>query len=62
MGGMLKVLEGFHHFLERRITVMTARYKMSREWECPLVYEALETAVIWSIKEYIKRRQDTVAS
>ena len=35
---------------------------MSGEWEWPPVAEALETAGLWPIKEYIQRRQDTVAA
>ena len=40
---------------------MTAQSTMSGEWEYPLVDEALDTAAIWPIKEYIQRRQATVA-
>ena len=32
-GAMLKVIEGFHHFLARRITGMTKKCMKGREWE-----------------------------
>ena len=60
-GSMIEVLEGFHHWAARRITGMTVRRTTSGGWKWPLVAEALETSGIWTIKEYIKRRQDTVA-
>ena len=40
---------------------MTARHMASREWERPSVAEALETARLWTIKEFIQRSQATVA-
>ena len=57
---MLKVLEIFHHRLARRITGMIVRRTTIREWERPLVAEALETAELWTIKEYIHQRQAAV--
>ena len=44
-GVVLKLLEVFHHQVAIRITGMTIEF--------PLVAEALETAGIWTIKEYI---------
>ena len=44
---MIKVIEGFHYRVARRITGMTARRTMTGEWEWPLVAEALETSEIW---------------
>ena len=35
---------------------------MNREWEWPLVAEALEISGIWTIKEYIQQSQDNVES
>ena len=32
---------------------------MGREWELPPVDDALDTAGLWPIKEYIQRRQAT---
>ena len=40
-GEMLKVLEGFHHRADRRITGMTAARGAGREWEYPPVATAL---------------------
>ena len=61
-GSMLKVLEGLHHRVARRIMGMTSRCKKSGEWEWPPVTEALETAVICPIKEYKHLRENTVAA
>ena len=58
-GAMLKVLEGLHHRLARRITGMMA---MNRDWEWTPADEALETAGLWPIKEYIQRRQNKIAA
>ena len=57
---MLKVLEGFHNKELRRIVGMTAQNMTGGECEWPPVAEALETAGIWPIKEYIQLSQDTV--
>ena len=62
MGAMLKVIEGFHHRVARRITGMTARHTMIVEWEWTPVAEALDTTGICPTKEYIQRRQATVAA
>ena len=59
---MLKVLEGFHHRVARIITGMALQRMTGREWEWPQVAEALETAGLWTIKEYIQQRQDTGAA
>ena len=50
---MLKVLEGFHHRSERRITAMTERRVANGEWEYPPVVTALEAAGLHPIQEYI---------
>ena len=47
---MLKLLEGFHHWVVRRIIGMKELSKTSGEWEWPQVDEALETTGLWSIK------------
>ena len=62
MGAMLKVLEGFHHRLSRRILGMTAQCTMVGELQWPLVAEALDTSGLLTIKDYIHGRQDTVAA
>ena len=38
---MIKVLEGFHHQVARRITGMMVQRTTSGEWEWPLVAESL---------------------
>ena len=61
-GAMLKVLEGFRHWVARSIAGMTARRTESGKWEWPPVIEALDTVGLWPIKECIQRRQVTVAA
>ena len=61
MGDILRVLDGLHHQIAISITGMMAQRITSREWEPPPVAEALETAGIWPIEEYIQQRQATVA-
>ena len=60
MRGVLKILEGFHHQASRRISVMMAQCIMRGEWEWPSVSDALKTSGLWTIKEYIHRRQATI--
>ena len=59
---MLKVIEGFHHQAARWILGMTSQLMKIGKWEWPLVADALDTAGIWPIKEYIQRSQDTIAA
>ena len=49
-GGMLKVLEVFHHRLSKRILGMTAHRTTGGEWEWTPVAEALKAAGILKIK------------
>ena len=37
----MKVLEGFHHLIDRRITRKTERNVEAEVWECPPVEEDL---------------------
>ena len=60
-GEMLKVLEGFHHRVERRIMGLTEKYGAGGEWEYPSVVEAMEATGLHPIGEYIRRRQATIA-
>ena len=62
VGEMTKVLEVSHCWVARIIMGMTEQHTTGREWECPSVTEALETFAFCTNKEYIQRRQDTVAS
>ena len=60
-GEMLKVLKGFHHRAARRITGMAAKYGAGGGWEYTPVVVVLEAEVLQPIKEYIRRRQATIA-
>ena len=60
-GGMLKVLEGFHHWVARQITGLTERCEAGGEWEYPSVVEPMEAAGLQPIGVYIRRRQSTIA-
>ena len=57
---MLKVLEGFHQWLARRIMGMTANRGAGREWECAPEVAGMEAAGLHPIGEYIRRRQGTI--
>ena len=58
---MLKMTEGFHHWVTRRIVGKTDMCMVDREWEFPPVSYALEILGMWTIKEYIQRQQDAIA-
>ena len=60
-GDILKVLEGFHNWLERQLTGMTVRRTTRGEWYWPPVADVLYTTELWPIKEYIQRRHTTLA-
>ena len=57
---MLKVLEGFHHRLERRTIGMMAKLRSGGKWECPSVVKSMEAAELHPIRVYIKRQQMTI--
>ena len=56
----VKVLEGFHHWVDIQIVGKMAHGMVDREWKFPPVTDAPEIAGLWTIKYYIKRRQDTI--
>ena len=58
---MLKFLEGFHNWADRRIMGMMATHGAGREWEYPLVLAALEAVGLQIIMEYSSRRQVIMA-
>ena len=62
MGDIMKVREGFHPWVSKRVTGMTARCTTSGEWEWTLVAKVLVTDGLWPTKEYIQRRQVAVAA
>ena len=52
---MMKVLEGFHHRVARRISGRLARRVGEGGWDWSSVAETLEAADRWPRKEYIWR-------
>ena len=57
---MMKLLEGFHHMISRRILGMTAQRGAGGEWEWVPVEAALEEAGLWPTRESMRRRQATI--
>ena len=57
---MLKVIEGLHHWVAKRILGMTTQHTTGGEWEGPLMAEVMDTDGLWKIKEYIQRTQAIV--
>ena len=57
---VIKVLEGFHHRIARRISGETAFRVGDNQWECPPIEEALEEAGLWTMRECIRRRHASV--
>ena len=52
---MLKVLEGFHHQVDRRRVWMSA-WRVWEEWcQCSSVAELFEVAGMWTLNDYIWR-------
>ena len=58
---MLQPLEGFHHQVARRLTGRLPRKSANNQWIYPPVAETLHLAGFFTMKEYIRRRQNTVA-
>jgi hypothetical protein len=57
---MMKVLEGFHHRVARRLSGKMARLEQG-EWVYPPLEEALEDAGLFPLKHYIEKRQQRIA-
>ena len=57
MDTMMKILEGFHHSIARRILGVTVGKGEGGEWEWALVDATVEEIGIWTIREYVGRRQ-----
>ena len=55
-GSMIKLLEGFHHQVSRRITGMKTHHTMVGMWEWPSAVDTLDIAGLLPIKEYIQQR------
>ena len=62
IGTMLEVIERFHDRAASQISGKTARRTEIGKWEWPPVAEALETAGVCPIEEYIQQIQDNVAA
>ena len=62
MGVMLTIIEGFNHQVDRIIAGNTAWRDGDGGWEWPPVEEDLDVTGIYLIKEYIQRRQATIAA
>ena len=58
---MLTTLEGFHHQVARRITNRMPRKTANNLWIYPPIKETLNMAGFFTMAEYIRRRQNTVA-
>ena len=58
---MMTVLEGFHQMIARQIAGMTAWRGDGREWEWALVDVAVEVTGLWPIRDYVRRRSETIA-
>lgn len=58
---MLKLLEGFHHQVARRLSGRRARYLQREDrWFYPPIAEALEICGLHPIQEYLRRRRQTI--
>ena len=60
MGAMLKVLEGFRHWVARRVMWKMAWHMVDGEWGWPPVADALEISGICPIMDYIQQQQATI--
>ena len=57
---MIKVLEGFHHRVARRITGKMP-YLEGDDWIYPPLVDAMEEAGLFTIGHYVHKRQTTIA-
>ena len=60
-GDMIKVLEGFHHQVARRITGITTTLGPGGGRKYPPLVAAIEAAGLHPIREYIRRRKSAIA-
>ena len=60
-GATLKIMEGFHHRVSRRIAGMTEKCVTDGTWEYTPVVADLEAAGLYPIQEYIWRQYATIA-
>ena len=53
---MIKFLTAFHHHLARQIMGIMEKHGAGREWEYPVLEEAMDSVGLNPIGVYIKRR------
>ena len=58
---MMKVLEGFHNSISRRIVRVTEQRDNDGGWEWALMEAALQATGVWPMMECVWRRQATSA-
>ena len=58
---MIMVMEGFQNRISGQVSGMMARRSNVKKWEWALVDAALEVTGIWTIREYMRRRQAKIA-
>jgi Reverse transcriptase (RNA-dependent DNA polymerase)/Ulp1 protease family, C-terminal catalytic domain len=59
---MLKALNGFHHRIARKISGLMPTRIDDNNWYYPPIEDALEIAGLYTITEYIRTRQNTLAA
>ena len=58
---VLKVLEGFHHRVARKLSGMQPPYHPREDrWEYPSIEEALEVAGMYTMEHYLNVRRNTL--
>ena len=60
-GDMLKVSEGFHHWVARQNTDMTAEHWAGEAWEYPTMLTEMESTGLHLIGEYTRRQQESIS-
>ena len=60
IGAMITLIEVFNHRISIQIVVITASNVYSKEWEFTLVDTSLDITRLLPIKEYVRRRQETI--
>ena len=57
---MMEILESFHHHVARRLSGPIPYRSPDGAWIYPPLKEAMDKAGLWTMKEYVRRRQATV--
>ena len=58
----MKILDGFHHRVARRIGGIRAKRVADGTWEYPPVVAAIKAVGLYPMKEYIRRQQADIAA